>query len=77
MDGDNLQHFAAIIDSQSQDELKLALLRAIDHARKNSADIAAYKAQLDGAMGTIHELREQIDSLKQRLRAAASVGPRF
>ncbi len=65
-------HYAQLIDGQSIDDLKLALLRAIDHARKSSAEIAAYKAQLDGAIGTIHSLQEEIDLLRRLLEEASS-----
>jgi hypothetical protein len=68
---EDLPHFAAIIDSYSIPELKLALLRAIDHAHKCSAEISEYKAQLDGAIGTIHGLQEENESLKVRLRESS------
>jgi hypothetical protein len=64
---DELPHYAAIVDSYSEAELKLAVLRAIDHARKTSAEIDEYRARLDGALGTLAALREENSQLKVRL----------
>lgn len=74
MKTDELPHFASIVDSSSVEELKLALLRAIDHARKCSAEIDEYKAQLDGAIGTIHALHEEIADLNRRLHETRGAG---
>lgn len=63
---DNQQvHYAPIIDGGDVQELKLALLRSIDHARKSSAEVAEYKAKLDGALGLIAQLRSEIESLRR------------
>lgn len=64
---DELPHYAAIVDSYSEAELKLAVLRAIDHARKTSAEIDEYRARLDGALGALAALREENSQLKVRL----------
>lgn len=63
-------HYVHIVDSASTDELKLALLRAIDHARKSAAEIEEYKARLDGALGTINERNFEIAQLMERLERA-------
>lgn len=68
MDKDDLPHFAAIIDSQSIDELKLTVLRAIDHARKSASEIDEYKARLDGALGQLEGLREENRILRSRIQ---------
>lgn len=61
-------HFAALIDEASSNELKLGLLRAIDHARKTSAEIAVYKALLDDARVRISELSKENRELQDRLK---------
>lgn len=63
-------HYAPIIDRGDIQELKLALLRSIDHARKSAAEVAEYKAKLDGALGLIAELRSEIEILRRHLGTA-------
>lgn len=65
-------HFASLVDNASQDELKLGLLRAVDHARKSSAEIATYKALLDDARGRIDELQRDLHRLSERLQQQSS-----
>lgn len=65
--GPELPHYASLVDSHSVAELKLAVLRAIDHARKTSAEIDEYRARLDGALGALSALREENRQLKLRI----------
>lgn len=60
-------HYSSIIDNQSDTELKLTVLRALDHARKTSAEIDEYRARLDGALGALVALREENRQLKKQL----------
>lgn len=58
-------HYSSIIDRGDVQELRMALLRSIDHARKNSAELAEYKAKLDGALGTVARLAAELEQLKR------------
>lgn len=68
MTNDEKPHYAAMIDGSSIEELKLALLRAIDHARKSSAEVAAIRAELDDANDIISALRRENQELGDRLK---------
>lgn len=71
--GDNdLVHYAATIDSLSNEELKLALLRAIDHARRSIAEVAEQRAVLDGTLYHIDELRRENLRLTDQLSSRRS-----
>lgn len=72
MTAEDRPHYSAIIDGYSMPELKLALLRAIDHARKCSAEIERYKSQLDAAVANTIDLRAEIQSLKTQLNQSSS-----
>lgn len=58
-------HYSSIIDRGDIQELRMALLRSIDHARKNSAELAECKAKLDGALGTVTRLAAELEQLKR------------
>lgn len=58
-------HYSSIIDRGDIQELRMALLRSIDHARKNSAELAEYKAKLDGALGNVARLAAELEQLKR------------
>lgn len=66
-------HYSSIIDRGDIQELRMSLLRAIDHARKNSAELAECKAKLDGALGTVARLTAELEQLK-RAQAPGSAG---
>lgn len=65
---DNISHFASKIDSMSTDELKLALLRAIDHARRCSAEVVEQRAVLDETLSKL----EQLQRVNKRLQESSS-----
>lgn len=58
-------HYSSIIDRGDIQELRMALLRSIDHARKNSAELAECKAKLDGALGTVARLAAELERMKR------------
>jgi predicted nuclease with TOPRIM domain len=60
-------HYSAIIDRSSIEELKLALLRSIDHARKSTAELAEMSATLEGAIGQITRLETENGQLRDQL----------
>lgn len=68
-------HYSTIIDRGDMNELRMALLRSIDHARKNSAELAEFKAKLDGALGTIARLAAELERVKQAQVLGPDVSP--
>jgi hypothetical protein len=52
--------YAPLIDEASPEELKLALLRAIDHNRKVACEIDKYKAAADRANAELVALRSEL-----------------
>jgi len=60
----NELHYSKLIDQSSREDLQLALLRAIDHAKKSSSEIAEYKARLESALHLIRHLEGQILNLQ-------------
>lgn len=51
----------------SESELKLAVLRAIDHAHKVSAEMIENRAMADAAIGQLAGLKNEITQLKDLL----------
>ena len=57
------RHVAAQLMDLSIEELRLALLRAIDHAVHNESEFLEVKARLDGALGQVAGLRNRLREL--------------
>ena len=57
------KHVAAQLVDLSVEELRLALLRAIDHAVHNESEFLEVKARLDGALGQVAALRNRLSEL--------------
>lgn len=58
--------YAPLINQASSEELKLALLRAIDHNRKVACEIDKYKAAADSAGAEVLALQAEIRRLRRR-----------
>ena len=63
------RHVASSIDTLSANELKLAVIRAIDHAHKISAEMIENRAMADAALGQLAGLKNEVHALKQLLDA--------
>ena len=61
------RHVASAIDRMSESELKLAVLRAIDHAHKVSAEMIENRAMADAAIGQLAGLKNEVTQLKDLL----------
>lgn len=64
MTKDTAPHYLPFIESSSIHELKLALLRSIDFARKCGAEVAEMKAQLDRVIGYTAKLEAENTQLR-------------
>ena len=61
------RHAASLIDQMSVSELKLAVLRAIDHAHKISAEMIENRAMTDAAIGQLAGLKNEVQNLRNLL----------
>lgn len=61
------RHAASLIDQMSETELKMAVLRAIDHAHKVSAEMIENRAMADAAIGQLAGLKNEVSQLKSLL----------
>lgn len=59
-------HYAQIIDRGTPEQLKMALLGAIDHARKASLDAENRQLTADIANARVAELSREVEWLKSR-----------
>ena len=58
------RHVASAIDRMSESELKLAVLRAIDHAHKISAEMIENRAMADAATAQLAGLKNDVAQLR-------------
>ena len=61
------RHAASLIDQMSNTELKMAVLRAIDHAHKISAEMIENRAMADAATAQLAGLRNDVAQLRALL----------
>lgn len=61
------QHVASLIDQMSVAELKMTVLRAIDHAHKISAEMIENRAMTDAATAQLAGLRNDVAQLRALL----------
>lgn len=57
---------AQLLDRGSPEELKLALMRAINHARASSLEVGNLRLELDRAEARIRAMKHEINWLKRR-----------